>query len=55
MTKLLTVSEINQMMSYQSYVDFGDCNVIIIQDPVVRNDINWLTAGQIQMSEVVPE
>lgn len=55
MTKLLTVSEVNQMMANQKFVDFGATNVIIIQDPILNKNEPWLTAGQIQISEVVPE
>lgn len=55
MTKLLTISEINQMLANQKFVDFGSTNIVIIQDPVLNKNEPWLSAGQIQISEVVPE
>jgi hypothetical protein len=55
MTKLLTISEINSMLANQKFVDFGATNVIIIQDPILNKNEPWLSAGQIQISEVVPE
>jgi hypothetical protein len=53
MTKLLTVSEITNMLANQKFVDFGATNVIIIQDPIVPpNQFGWVTSGKPQMSPV---